>query len=386
MTVDIQFPMEETVPANSSCLPALTLPDHDYIDIQREEIVVTCNSSVSSASTVTDHYSAEFDFQSEETVPTNISGLPIPTVTNQDPCTRELSPLKRYINNDHAIKYYTSFDDYRHFKFFLYILGPSANELSYQCSKLVVEEHLFLTLMKLRQGKDDFELSTMFSISESTVRRIFMIWLNFLYYQLKDLKIWPSSQAIQDTMPRNFKEKFPTTRVILDATEIPIQKPNNLILQSATFSSYKNQNTVKTIIGCTPCGLVSYISDTYGGRTTDRQIIERSDLLLTPGMLCHGDSIMADRGIMVQDLFVSKGVLINTPHLLNSRSQLDPGEVIFDRRVASKRIHVERVIGLAKTFKILKRHIDSSKIAEAHKLVFVCFSINNFRNTIVDFA
>ena len=57
---------------------------------------------------------------------------------------------------------------------------------------------------------------------------------------------------------------------------------------------------------------------------------------------------MADRGILMQDLMASKDVKVNTPNLLKGRSQLDPDIVIKDRRVASKRIHVERIIGLAK--------------------------------------
>jgi hypothetical protein len=53
------------------------------------------------------------------------------------------------------------------------------------------------------------------------------------------------------------------------------------------------------------------------------------------------DSIMADRGIMVQDLFAVQDVLVNTPTLLKGKSQLEPSEVVKDRRVASKRIHRE---------------------------------------------
>ena len=56
-------------------------------------------------------------------------------------------------------------------------------------------------------------------------------------------------------MPEDFKRKFPATRVILDATEIPVQKPSDIV-QSATFSTYKHKNTLKTMIGISPNGLV----------------------------------------------------------------------------------------------------------------------------------
>jgi hypothetical protein len=184
-------------------------------------------------------------------------------------------------------------------------------------------------------------------------------------------------------MPEDFGKKFPSTRVILDATEIPINKPSNVRAQSATFSTYKNKNTLKIMIGCTPRGLVSYISESYGGTASDRQIIERSTLCSDRELFEKKDSIMADRGIMVQDLFAARDVQVNTPTMLKGKSQLEPVEVVHDRRIASKRIHIERVIGLAKTFKILKRDLSHSKVALGSRIVFICFSLNNFRSSIV---
>jgi hypothetical protein len=58
---------------------------------------------------------------------------------------------------------------------------------------------------------------------------------------------------------------------------------------------------------------------------------------------------MADRGIMVQDLFANKDVKVNTHTIMAGISQLEPETVVKDRRIASKRIHVERV--LRKTLK-----------------------------------
>ena len=291
--------------------------------------------------------------------------------------------IMQFAGNASAIKYYTGFDDYEHFSFFLVILGPASANLSFQCSKLSIEDHLFVTLMKLRQAKDDVELSILFNVSARVVGKIIQTWLNFMYYQLKELNIWPSQTVVRQHMPVNFGRQFRNTRVIFDATECALEKPSHVALQSSTFSSYKNCNTVKTVVGCTPRGAVSFISDTYGGSTSDRQILERSPLCNTNGLFESGDSIMADRGIMVQDLFANKDVFVNTPHMLRGKSQLEPQEVIRDRRVASKRIHVERVIGLAKTFKILHNKLSVKKIKEAHKIIFICFNIVNFRNCIV---
>jgi hypothetical protein len=189
-------------------------------------------------------------------------------------------------------------------------------------------------------------------VSESTVSRIIVTWINFLYFQLKELDIWPSREIINETMPNDFKRKFPNTRVILDATEVPIEKPVHVECQSVTWSNYKHKNTLKTMIGCSPRGTVNFVSDSFGGSASDRQIIEHSCVIdPTNEMFDKGDSIMADRGIMVQDLFACQDVMVNIPTFLKGISQLDPQEVVKDRRISSKRIHVERVIGLSKSFK-----------------------------------
>ena len=61
--------------------------------------------------------------------------------------------------------------------------------------------------------------------------------------------------------------------------QVEIEKPGNVKDQKATYSMYKSANTLKTMIGISPRGRVTYVSPSYGGATSDRQIIERSSLL-----------------------------------------------------------------------------------------------------------
>ena len=164
--------------------------------------------------------------------------------------------------------------------------------------------------------------------------------------------------------------------------QIEIEKPGNVKDQRATWSSYKNCNTLKTMIGISPNGVVTYISPSYGGSASDRQIIERSELL-KPGMFKPKESIMADRGIMVQDLFASKDVMVNTPTTMKGRTQLPADIVLKDRKIASKRVHVERVIGLAKQYKILTTKMDTQRVPYGGKIIYVCFALLNLRPNIV---
>ena len=62
--------------------------------------------------------------------------------------------IEQFVNNAEAVKYYTVFDDYAQFRFFLALLGSSATQLKYQCCSVSVPDQLFITMMKLRQAKD----------------------------------------------------------------------------------------------------------------------------------------------------------------------------------------------------------------------------------------
>ena len=93
---------------------------------------------------------------------------------------------------------------------------------------------------------------------------------------------------------------------------------------------------------------------------------------------------MADRGIVVQDLFACKNVHVNTPTMLKGKHQLEPETVVKDRRIASKRIRMERVIGLSKTFKILQRNLSAHYVPLGGRIVYVCFMLCNFRRSTVN--
>ena len=77
---------------------------------------------------------------------------------------------------------------------------------------------------------------------------------NFFVFQLSELSIWTDHSAIDEFMPFAFKAMFPATLVIPDATKIPRQKPKETRPKRETYSSYKNKNTLKVLVCCTPWG------------------------------------------------------------------------------------------------------------------------------------
>lgn len=297
--------------------------------------------------------------------------------------TQPLYRLDNFRSNDKAIHFYTGLESYVKLLFVLSTLGPAAYCLDYIYHNVVtisVPDQFFITLIKLRRYTTNYELSIMFNISQATVKNIVFTWIAFMARQWRELNIWPSRNLVRYFSPSDFKAKFPTTRVIVDGTECPVKKPKAPCAQQSTFSTYKNRNTIKTLIGATPGGLVSFISPVYGGSTSDRQIVERCNLT----SICDpGDSIMADKGFNVQDLFAPMDVAINMPAFFKKKNRLSGKVVLRDRKLSSKRVHIERIIGLGKTYKILCCPMTSTEAKLSSEIVFDCYMLCNFRTCIV---
>ena len=103
-------------------------------------------------------------------------------------------------------------------------------------------------------------------------------------------------------------------------------------------------------MSCTPAGIVSFISPGQGGLASDRKIVKDCGIL---DKFEHNDICMADRGFNIQDLLLSREVKLVIPPFTKGRTQFVKGKVEQTSSVARARIHIERVIGQIKNFRIL---------------------------------
>ena len=236
---------------------------------------------------------------------------------------RERFSINKFKDSDDDIHFYTGFPDYKTLSlFYKECLEEDAKEMRYwhgsktqsdktngdfQADKvgrkhaLPLEEQFFLVLVRLRLGLLEQDLAERFRVSQATVSRYTITWINLMYHVFKEkLARFPSQHIVQKYMPSVFQEKYPATRVIIDATEFSVDRPTSLVAQAASFSSYKNRNTAKVLIGIMPSGPVTFVSEVYEGSISDRELFIRSGLL---SKLEEGDEVMADKGFTIQDVF-----------------------------------------------------------------------------------
>ena len=243
---------------------------------------------------------------------------------------------------------------------------------------LSLYDQLFLFMIRLRLGLLETDLGVRFNISTSSVSRIILTWANFLYTMLGQVPIWPTTAQIKNSMPECFKTIYPKTRVILDCTEIKVQRPSSKVLNSEFYSTYKSHTTLKCLVGIAPHGSVTFVSSLYQGSISDKEITRRSGIL---SLLEEGGEVMADKGFLIQDLLEPKKATLTIPPFLSgSRSfQFTSKEVTETQQIARLRIHVERAIRRIKEYQIFEKVLPLSLAGSVNQIWTICCLLKNFR-------
>lgn len=318
----------------------------------------------------------------------------------------QMFTVERFQSNNAAINFYTGFPNWKIFMTVFKYLNPGdkgenihywlstmPNMSTDVCDEPAATENkkgrsrtlrpideFFLVVCRLRQGFAEDHLAHLFQISTSTVSRIFITWINYMYLKLGQINIWPTRKAVDEKMPEDFKKKYSSTRVIIDCTEVKCQMPSSLHLNGELFSNYKHHTTLKGLIGISPGGTVTFISQLYTGSISDREIVVRSGLLDLP--FSGGDSVMADKGFTIEDL-LPLGVSLNIPPFLGSANQMPAQDVIRTQEIASLRIHVERAINKIKNFHIWDGVVPLHQFGVVNQMWAVCAILCNAQVNII---
>ncbi|KAL7298197.1 hypothetical protein TKK_0009192 [Trichogramma kaykai] len=288
-----------------------------------------------------------------------------------------------FMGNDSRTLYYTGLPNTET----LFIIHETVHSylepIKNKCA-LSTFQQLILTLIKLRLNSPFTDLAERFNISLPTASRTFRKTINILFICFSKLIVWPEREILNLQQFKSFKR----ITVIIDCFEIFIEGSEDLLANAESWSQYKHHKTIKVLIGITALGGISFISKAWGGRTSDKHIVENSGFLKH---LLPGDVVLADRGFLVQESLDSIGVSLNIPAFTKGVNQLHPMDLQKTRTIANVRIHVERVIGVLKQryqilFGILPLDMlypNSQGESLIDKVIVVCSALFNLSPSII---
>ncbi|XP_064473198.1 uncharacterized protein LOC135387913 [Ornithodoros turicata] len=214
------------------------------------------------------------------------------------------------------------------------------------------EDAVLLTFFKLYHNVSFALLGVLFGIHRTTASNIFKEIVPVLRTVLQHAVFWPRKEAVLQCLTKYF-DKYRQTRLVLDCTEIEIEQPKDLKSRILTYSHYKKKHTAKILVSETPGGLISYVSQAYGGKASDTYITRESKIL--EKCLPHIDKVMVDKGFLIDDLCEQHGIELVRPPFLRKQQQLSRRDAENNASIASARVHVERAIQRIKRYKILQQ-------------------------------
>jgi hypothetical protein len=93
---------------------------------------------------------------------------------------------------------------------------------------------------------------------------------------------------------------------------------------------------------------------------------------------------MADKGFDCQDELASVGATLILPHMLKNITQFSREQTAHNKKVASLRIHVERVMERIKNWHIFYHRIPISTSALASDILIVVCAMSNFHPPLIN--
>ncbi|XP_077277408.1 uncharacterized protein LOC143905713 [Temnothorax americanus] len=215
---------------------------------------------------------------------------------------------------------------------------------------LSLRDRIILTMVKVKLNMSFTAIAVLFNITRQTCSNYFKNIIPILSRVLKVMIPWPDQEIIRKNLPLFFK-KYKCTRIILDCAETVIEKCKCLKCRVLTYSQYKKNHTVKFNVGITPSGLITEISYAFGGRASDKFIVNKTGVL---NKLDSYDGVMVDKGFRIEAECLQRNVRLIRPPFLHQKQQMSQTDALKTADIARARVHVERVIQRLREFELLR--------------------------------
>ena len=240
--------------------------------------------------------------------------------------------------------------------------------------KLTLEQEFLLVMMRLRVGLLVPDLAFRFNVTTGLISSIFTTWIKLMKKELGWLIIWPTRPDTRKSLPECFKKWFPKVRCIIDFTEFFIETLSSLDAQAMCWSEYKHHCTIKVHISITPTGMISFVSDCYGGRASDRYIVRNSGFY---NFIEPYDQIMADGGFKIKEELLQRQVSLSIPPRKQGTLPMTTGDVQETSHIANVRIYVEKAIIRVKWYTILAKELEITCLSLCDDIVISCCALCN---------
>ena len=227
-------------------------------------------------------------------------------------------------------------------------------------------------------------LAYLFNVSESCATETFHRVLGLLYYTICVPPLAPflTAENFRNGAMPCFRDMalFRNVAMIIDCTEFFMQTPSDLEAQRLTFSRYKHHNTLKVLVAISQSGQVAFVSLCYGGRISDKELTDACGVIK---LLWPGVDVMVDKGFLIEDMLKEAGVKLVIPPMCTTGKQFNKEQLQSGRDIAAARIHVERIIGKAKEYRMLANEVPVNMANQFSKVARVVFYLTNYTGDIV---
>nr|XP_054926403.1 uncharacterized protein LOC126531830 [Dermacentor andersoni] len=242
------------------------------------------------------------------------------------------------------------------------------------------EDTVLMVFVKLYHNISFSFLSVLFSIHRTTASNILKNAICILANVLGEAVFFPCKESVLENLTIYFKD-YKETRIVLDCTEVALERPGDLTSRLLTYSQYKRQYAIKVLIGVAPSGMITLVGKAFGGRASDTQLTAHSNVLNK--CAAYVDRVMVDKGFLIENLCDEARVSMDRPPFLKKRQQLEEHEANKNQAIARARVHAERAIQRVKAFKIVQQRYPIQLLPVFDKVILLLASIVNLSKPIL---
>lgn len=206
---------------------------------------------------------------------------------------------------------------------------------------LTLEESVAMLLLYTRSYTTHIFLSALFDIHDSAICRYFA-------------RLRPVMESVFDlpTEKTDLREEE-ILQLVVDATEQRTERRNN----GSGYSGKKKAETIKTQIVVDAKGTIRHVSRSVPGNIHDKKLLDDSGVKLPR-------TARGDLGYL--------GANIIIPHKSSKLHALTREQTLFNARHSRKRIIIEHVFALLKSYRILADRFRGSLSNYRHYFLIVC--------------